>query len=287
MSTPDQDIAALQAQVGQRVRQAREGRGIPRRVLSDMSGVSQRYLAQLESGAGNISIGLLYRVAKALDLPLEGLISDADSGVLGMISLYSAANPDVQAQVMQLLAPASAAPERAGRIALIGLRGAGKTSLGTAASKKLALDFVELNAVIEEQSGMPVAEVMELYGQEGYRRHEADALQHVIDASDDMILAVAGGIVAEPETYSLLLKHFHTIWLRAEPTEHMDRVRAQGDTRPMAGNPAAMEQLKRILATREADYSRAEAQLNTSGVTLKASTDALVGLIRQNGFIRR
>lgn len=287
MGDTDQDISRLQSRVGQRVRKAREDRGIPRRVLSEMSGVSQRYLSQLESGEGNISIGLLYRVGKALDLPLEGLISEENSALLGLNSLYSAASADVQAQVMQLLSPDLQTPERAGRIALIGLRGAGKTSLGKKAGKKLGLEFIELNAVIEEHSGMPVAEVMELYGQEGYRRHEADALQQVIGANDNMILAVAGGIVAAPETYALLLKHFHTIWLRAQPSEHMERVRAQGDTRPMSGNPAAMAQLKHILATREADYARAEAQLDTSAATLKETADALVALIRQNGFIRR
>jgi len=250
--------------------------------------VSQRYLAQLESGSGNISIALLYRVAEALDLSLESLVSDTELTLkpepkIG--ELYENASEDIQAKVMQLLSPPHVQKARAKRVCLIGLRGAGKTTLGQKVSHRLDIPFVELNTVIEELGGMAISEVMELYGQEGYRRLEAQALQHIIDTRESLILAVAGGIVAEPETYTTLLNHFHTVWVRTTPEEHMTRVRAQGDTRPMAGNPEAMEQLKRILSAREGEYARAAAQLDTSDQRPGVSTDQLITLIRENGFI--
>lgn len=284
----EQAIGDLQSQVGQRVRKAREAKGLPRRALSDMSGVSQRYLAQLESGQGNISIALLLRVAGALDVTLDQLVSlsTGQGAEFPLVELFAKADPKTQKQVQQLLMPETFTPKREARVALIGLRGAGKTTLGKKAGKKLDLSFVELNTMIEEQSGIALSEVLELYGQEGYRRMEARALQHVIDTEDRLILAVSGGIVAEPETYELLLKHFHTVWLRASPAEHMERVRAQGDTRPMAGNPEAMEQLKRILASREGDYARAEVQLDTSGAVQKDSVNALVKLIKSSDFLK-
>ena len=284
----EQAIGDLQSQVGQRVRKAREAKGLPRRALSDMSGVSQRYLAQLESGQGNISIALLLRVAGALDVTLDQLVSlsTGQGAEFPLVELFAKADPKTQKQVQQLLMPETFTPKREARVALIGLRGAGKTTLGKKAGKKLDLSFVELNTMIEEQSGIALSEVLELYGQEGYRRMEARALQHVIDTEDRLILAVSGGIVAEPETYELLLKHFHTVWLRASPAEHMERVRAQGDTRPMAGNPEAMEQPKRILASREGDYARAEVQLDTSGAVQKDSVNALVKLIKSSDFLK-
>jgi len=149
----------------------------------------------------------------------------------------------------------------------------------------LDLPFVELNNEIEDQSGMPVNEVIALYGQEGYRRLEARAISRVIATHDDLILAVAGGIVAEPETYNLLLAHFHTIWLRTSPEEHMARVRNQGDERPMAGNAEAMDQLRSILTSREALYGRALAQLDTSGQTVDASLAQLLALIRDRQLL--
>ena len=287
-SPADKAVDALQERVGQRVRNARETKGIPRRILSETSGVSQRYLAQLESGSGNISIALLYRVAEALDLSLESLVSDTEPTLKSepnIGELYENASEDIQAKVMQLLSPPHVQKARAKRVCLIGLRGAGKTTLGQKVSHRLDIPFVELNTVIEELGGMAISEVMELYGQEGYRRLEAQALQHIIDTRESLILAVAGGIVAEPETYTTLLNHFHTVWVRTTPEEHMTRVRAQGDTRPMAGNPEAMEQLKRILSAREGEYARAAAQLDTSDRRPGVSTDQLITLIRENGFI--
>ncbi|RLK03586.1 helix-turn-helix transcriptional regulator [Ruegeria conchae] len=279
----------LSERVGARVRKARQMRGIPRRVLSESSGVSPRYLAQLEAGEGNISIGVLHRIAQALDYKAEWLIGEEDpwdSDGLQMLELFRQASDDIKDNVMRALRPDPAENARAQRVCLIGLRGAGKSTLGALLGAALKLPFVELTAQIEEMSGMPLAEVMAFYGQEGYRNLEAQALDRVIAADDRMVLAVAGGIVSEPSTYTTLLSRFHTVWLRATPTEHMERVRAQGDERPMAGNPKAMEQLKCILASREALYGRANAQLDTSGQTENESIRDLMELVEEHGFLR-
>ena len=286
--TAQATVDALIARVGERVRQARERKGIPRRVLSETSGVSPRYLAQLEAGEGNISIALLQRVALALDAKLEWFITEDDpwaSDTHRVVELFRVARPDVRARVLDALTPGKPDAPRAGRVCLIGLRGAGKSTLGAMAGKALGVPFVELNRVIEETSGMPVDELMALYGQEGYRSLEAQAVDRVIATHDSVVLAVAGGIVAEPDTYRNLLGHFHTVWLRTSPDEHMTRVRAQGDERPMAGNPEAMAQLRSILTSRETLYARAEAQLDTSGKTVEASLADLLSLIEARGFL--
>lgn len=282
------EVRNLITRVGERVRKARERKGIPRRVLSEISGVSPRYLAQLEAGEGNISIGLLQRVAIALDHRIEWLMTEDDpwnSEALLVSDLYRSANAETRQRVMQLLRPESAKELRAQRICLIGLRGAGKTTLGQKAGDALNIPFVELNREIEEQSGMPVNEVMAFYGQEGYRKLEAQAVTRVIQTHNSMILAVAGGIVAAPDTYTTLLNRFHTIWIKASPTEHMERVRAQGDTRPMAGNPEAMKELKSILTSREALYEKAEVSLDTTGKPFEESLQELLDLIRDNNFL--
>lgn len=283
-------VEALIARVGERVREARQRRGIPRRVLSEISGVSPRYLAQLEAGEGNISIGLLQRVAVALDHRIEWLVGEDDpwtSDAVRVADLYRVANADIQQAALRILSPEPIEALRAKRICLVGLRGAGKSTLGARLGAEMGIPFVELNAEIEEQSGMPVSEVMALYGQEGYRKLEAQAVNRVIATHETMILAVAGGIVAEPETYNTLLSHFHTIWLRASPTEHMERVRAQGDERPMAGNPEAMEQLKSILTSREALYGKALAQFDTSGLSEDEAFARLQGLVVERGFLSK
>jgi XRE family aerobic/anaerobic benzoate catabolism transcriptional regulator len=279
---------AFVALVGDRVRKARERKGVTRKTLSELSRVSQRYLAQLEAGEGNISIALLHRVAAALDHRIEWLVSEEDpwaSEAAQVASLYASATASQRQRVMQILNPDRPTQLRRQRICLIGLRGAGKSTLGRMLSESLDAPFMELNADIEEQSGMPVNEVMALYGQEGYRRLERQALERIVERTDCVVLAAAGGIVAEPETYNFLLRHFHTIWLKAAPEEHMQRVRAQGDNRPMAGNPKAMEELNSILKSREALYRRAEAIVNTSGKTLGESRAELVRAVRQLGVL--
>jgi len=288
-TTPSGDTASLLMQrVGERVRKARELKGIPRRVLSEISDVSPRYLAQLEAGDGNISISLLQRVTIALDHRIEWLVGEEDpwtSQTLKVADLYRLAGADIRQQVMHLLQPEPDDALRARRVCLIGLRGAGKSTLGALTAKAFNAPFLELNREIGDHAGMSVNEVLALYGQEGYRKLEASALSRIISTHETLILAVAGGIVAEPDTYKMLLAHFHTIWIRAAPHEHMGRVLAQGDTRPMAGNPEAMEQLKSILASREALYSLADAQLDTSGKTLEHSLEELVHLIHSRGYL--
>ena len=257
----DAAVSRLMRQVGERVRASRKEKGMPRRVLSEISGVSPRYLAQLEAGEGNISIGLLQRIAMALDQRIDWLVREDE--------------------------PAPADASRGQRICLIGLRGAGKSTLGALAGDALGIPFVELNSEIEALAGMPVAEVMALYDQEGYRKLEARALDRIVATRETLVLAVAGGIVTEPETFKTLLGHFHTIWLKTSPEEHMSRVRQQGDERPMAGNPEAMEQLKSILTSREALYEQAPARLDTSGKTAGQSLAELLAIIEAQYFLTR
>ena len=272
---------AFVAKVGERVRVAREAKGFTRKKLSDLSKISQRYLAQLEAGEGNISIALLHRVASALNRRVEWFVVEEDPSEASQIAaLYSAATGSQRQKILQILNPEPSADMRARRICLIGLRGAGKTTLGRLLGESLDIPFVELNREIEEQSGIPVNEVIALYGQEGYRRLERQALERIVATRDCLALAAAGGVVSEPETFHFLLGRFHTIWLKAAPEEHMQRVRAQGDERPMAGNPKAMEELNAILKSREALYARAEVIVDTSGRTVTESAAELLRAVR-------
>lgn len=290
-STPERDTGAeLIARLAARVAEARKARGLPRRVLSELSGVSPRYLAQLEAGEGNISIRLLERVATALNLKVENLIAEElpmDHDVQRLVALFRQAPDDVQQRVRSILAPENPKLMRAGRICLIGLRGAGKSTLGRMAGEALKIPFVELNKDIEAHNEMPLSEIMALYGEEGYREMEAEALERVSARHDRIILAVAGGIVAEKTTYARLLERFHTVWLKTSPAEHMQRVRAQGDVRPMQGNPAAMAQLKSLLEGRKPLYEKAEAQLNTSNRTVRSSLNDLLAIVASRGFLDR
>lgn len=278
----------LKERLAVRVRDLRKAQGLPRRVLSEMSGVSPRYLAQLEAGEGNISIGLLHRVAMALETRVEILVSDdapLERDVDRIADLYRQAPEPVQQKVRRLLAQQNPATLRAGRICLIGLRGAGKSTLGKLAGEALGLPFIELNSEIEQQTGMPLSEVMAFYGQDGYRALEAKAVTRIVEQHDRMILAVAGGLVAEAGTYAQVLERFHTVWLRTSPAEHMARVRAQGDLRPMHGNPTAMQQLKSLLQERTPLYQQADAQINTSNRTVSSSLNDLVRVIASAGFL--
>ncbi len=250
------DSEAFLIGLGDRVRAERKTRGLSRRVLSGISGVSERYLAQLETGSGNISIILLRDIAMSLGVSLEELVSETRSLPEGHSG-------------------------RRQRIALVGLRGAGKSTLGFSLARALDMPFMELNDEIERQSGLPVPEIFNLYGQNGYRRLEADALETIASRHQSVVLAVAGGIVADVDAYNSLLRDFHTIWLKASAEEHMNRVRAQGDLRPMAGNPAAMQQLRKLLDERNADYARSHYSLNTSGLAPDVTHDSLVSMVRQ------
>lgn len=274
--------------VGERVRSARLRKTISRKQLSKISGVSQRYIAQLESGEGNISILLLRRIADALGHKIEWLVGEDDpysSDIVAVTALYRCASEDVRRQVLEVLDPERGSVRRARRVALIGLRGAGKTTIGRLTAAKTNLPFVELNEEIERMGGMPVGEIMSLYGLTGYRRLEMQILEQIAANHDSLILTVSGGIVSEPETFNFLLKNYYTIWLRALPEEHMARVRAQGDERPMAGNPQAMDDLRKILASREPLYARADAIVNTAKRTVDEVLQDTLETIKKHRFL--
>ncbi len=274
--------------LGNRVRSMRAIRGMSRKVLAHESGVSERYIAQLESGAGNLSITLLRRVAAAIGAPVEDLVAEEQSsaGFASIRERLRDASPDLLAKVRSLLeghAPNIASAPPRDRIALIGLRGAGKSTLGRLAAERLGWPFVELNKEIERQSGLAVAEVFSLYGQDGYRRLEGAALERVIERPGPVILATGGGIVAAPATFERLLGAFHTIWIRAEPSQHMKRVRAQGDTRPMGKDRAAMAELETILSSRTTLYARARDTVDTSRGGIDGGLVRLMSAIAGNG----
>jgi len=271
-------------QLGQRVRTMRALRGMSRKVLAKVSGISERYIAQLESGKGNVSIVLLRRVAGAMGAHLEDLIPSSEPiPDWAMIrDLLRKASPNQITQAKDILAGGSAsAPRRASfsGIALIGLRGAGKTTLGRMLAKKIGWSFVELNKEIEAQNGLSVAEIIALYGQEGFRRMEQAALTQLLARKELMVLATGGGIVSEPLTFDLILSSFYTIWLKAEPEEHMARVRRQGDLRPMADDRSAMAELRNILLSREPLYARASAVVDTAGLSVDAAAARLYNAV--------
>ncbi|MBU6456610.1 MAG: helix-turn-helix transcriptional regulator [Bradyrhizobium sp.] len=281
--SPDSEAIFLE-QLGQRVRTTRALRGMSRKVLAKVSGLSERYIAQLESGKGNVSIVLLRRVSNAMATHLEDLIPSTEPAPDWAVlrDLLRQATPQQIAQVREVLAGGSASVRRqmsfAG-IALIGLRGAGKSTLGKMLAKKIGWSFVELNKEIEQQNGLSVAEIIALYGQEGFRRMEQAALGQLLARKELMVLATGGGIVSEPLTFDLVLSSFYTIWLKARPEEHMARVRRQGDLRPMADDRSAMAELRNILLSREPLYARASAMVDTAGLTVDAAAARLIDAV--------
>lgn len=270
--------------MGRRVREARERRGLARKALSRAAGVSERYLAQLEAGAGNASVLLLRNVARALGLPLTELLDAPDNPVeQRLIRRFLERLPehrleDVVFRLMRDFGHEESTRKK--RIALVGLRGAGKTTLGAALAAELAVPFVELDREIEREAGISLSEVFLLYGQTGYRRIERRCLERMIEAHPEMVMSVGGGIVSEPDTYNLLLQSFFTVWVRASPGEHMARVVAQGDLRPMQGNAEAMSDLNRILDAREPLYRKADTTLDTSGESPEQSLSRLRRAVR-------
>lgn len=276
-SNNEQDYLAA---LGDRVREARARRGMSRKLLAADSGVSERYLAQLESGLGNVSILLLRQIASALNLPLTELLAE-DSGDAVELTLTTQFLRRLPRQKLaavrsQLVRDyGSAKDERIKRIALIGLRGAGKSTLGAKLAKALGAPFVELDREVEREAGTSLSEIFLLYGQSGYRRYERRCLERVLEKNDRAVIATGGSIVSEPGTYELLLSACFTVWLKAEPEEHMARVIAQGDTRPMAGNDQAMEDLRRILEGRAVLYRQADVTVDTAGKTPEQSLSAL------------
>jgi XRE family aerobic/anaerobic benzoate catabolism transcriptional regulator len=271
-------------QLGQRVRTMRALHGMSRKVLAKVSGISERYIAQLESGKGNVSIVLLRRVSNAMGAHLEDLIPAAEPAPDWPVirDLLRKAAPNQIAQAKDILAGQGIAAQRrmsfAG-IALIGLRGAGKSTLGKMLAKRIGWSFVELNKEIEAQNGLSVAEIIALYGQEGFRRMEQAALGQLLARKELMVLATGGGIVSEPVSFDLILSSFYTIWVKAEPEEHMARVRGQGDLRPMADDRSAMAELRTILKTREPLYARASAVVDTAGLSVDAAAAQLFNAV--------
>jgi XRE family aerobic/anaerobic benzoate catabolism transcriptional regulator len=254
-----------------------------RKTLAHESDVSERHLAQLESGEGNISILLLRRIAAVLSVSLEELFaatqqddrhgdrrSSQKQTILRFIErLPSHRLEEAAARLMRDLGPEQNL--RLARVALIGLRGAGKSTLGSQLATERHVPFIELDHEIEKDTGMPLTEIFSLYGQSGYRSIEKRTLERVVRAGDRAIISVGGGIVSEKETYDYLLAHCYTIWIKAQPEEHMSRVIAQGDFRAMAGSDRAMEDLRSILESREPLYRKADTTVDTSNESVDAS----------------
>ena len=278
----DDDLCRL----GERVREERARRGMTRRILARNSGLSERYLAQLESGKGNLSIKLLRRVGDALNLPLSRLLGaePAEPAELGrIVEMLRRLPPDRLGEAGALLDSHFAAPDREARqrrIALIGLRGAGKSTLGGLLARRLDVAFIELDAEIEHDFGLSLGEIFALSGQSAYRRSERRALGGVLDRHRQFVLAAGGSIVAEPETYDELLARCFTVWIKASPEEHMNRrVIAQGDLRPMSDNQEAMADLERILAARTPLYARADAVVDTAGCSVETTFSRLLAIL--------
>jgi XRE family aerobic/anaerobic benzoate catabolism transcriptional regulator len=277
LSTSLASEVAFLAAIGSEVRRSRAKRGMTRRQLAQASQTSERYLAQIESGVGNPSVSVLRAIAQALDLPCAALLPEAGArtAALGAILDLLAQVPEGELPALaediatRLARPGSA--DRARRIALVGLRGAGKSTLGRMLAQHLGWPFIELDRLVEEDYGASIPDLIEMAGTATFRRHERSTLDRIITAHESAIITTAGGIVANPETYALLLRRSHTIWIKARPEDHMSRVMAQGDFRPMAQNRAAMADLVAILEARRADYSRAEAEIDTSGEAIEQS----------------
>jgi XRE family transcriptional regulator, aerobic/anaerobic benzoate catabolism transcriptional regulator len=286
---PADDTGPYLQALGRRVREARARRGMSRRILSRDSQVSERYLAQLESGHGNISILLLRQIVKALNLPVHELLHDGPEQSLELksaVEFLGKLSSEKISHAREMLLREFAATDSASRrrrIAIVGLRGAGKSTLGALLAKHLEIPFIELDRVIEERSGLGLSVIFDLYGQSGFRRMERECLDHTLQSHSTFVLATGGSLVSEAATYERLLSECFTIWLRATPEDHMQRVIAQGDTRPMSENQeAAMSELKSILAVREPLYRRADATIDTSHKSLETTLENLVAATNGN-----
>jgi len=278
------DNAAFLARLGDRVRTLRARRGMTRRLLAQHSGVSERYIAQMEAGRGNASILLLRAVAAALDIaPASLLAPDSDDAAL-LHSLLARLSPAQLREARSLLTGqfgVAAAEARRGRVALIGLRGAGKSTLGKLLAAHRGVPFFELDREIEREAGLSIGEIVELHGQPGYRRLERTVLDRLLREHAAMVIEIGGSIVAEPVTFELLLSQCLVVWVRAAPEIHMKRVIDQGDLRPMADSRAAMADLRAILASREALYAQADRIMDTSAATVGESFAQLQALVEQ------
>lgn len=274
--------------LGERVKTARARKGMTRRALAQAAEVSDRHLANLEYGLGNPSILVLLQVANALQCSLAELVGDVTTQSPEWLMLREllqqqdeASLRRIRMQISDSLGLAKASVRAANpRLALIGLRGAGKSTLGRMLSEDLGFPFVELSHEIEKFAGCSVAEIQALYGVNAYRRYERRALEEAIQIYPEAVIATPGGLVSDPATFNLLLEHCTTVWLKADPEDHMGRVRAQGDLRPMAASREAMQDLCNILAGRAAFYSKADLTLDTSRQPLAETFGLLRASVR-------
>lgn len=280
-----EDHRAFVAAIGRLVRLGRAKRGMTRRQLAQASGASERYLAQIEGGEGNPSVIMLASIAQALDVPIIELLprsngrTAAMAQILDVLARTPRAELPALAELIESRAARGAAIDRGRRIALVGLRGAGKSTLGRRLADALGCPFIELDRLVEQDYGARIPDLIEMAGLATFRRYERACLERVIDEHEAAVIATAGGIVSDSETYALLLRRTHTVWIKARPDEHMRRVMAQGDFRPMAQNREAMADLVAILDARRADYARAPAELDTSGDTVEQSCAKLARIV--------
>ena len=282
-ASPDRDAGAQDAEgkhpflvaLGERVRQLRARRGMTRKATALAAGVSERHLANLEYGVGNASILVLVQVAQALQCSLSELTGDVTTSSPEWLMIREMLAGRDEATLRQArefvrdllrgAVPAGSAPAAlSSRIALVGLRGAGKSTLGQRLAEDLGFPFIELSVEIEKIAGCRAAEIQALYGQNAYRRYERRALEEVVRLYPEAVIATPGGLVSDPATFNEMLTHCTSVWLQAAPEDHMKRVIAQGDMRPMAASKEAMEDLKGILAGRAAFYSKADFRVDTS-----------------------
>jgi XRE family aerobic/anaerobic benzoate catabolism transcriptional regulator len=271
--------------LGKNVRAARARRRLTRKALAAKSGVSERFLAQLESGSGNASVLVLRQIARALEVPLHAILtngSEQSPDLEHALNFLRNLDSENISRARQLLAEHFGHQNhdsRMERVALIGLRGAGKSTIGKLLAEKFNVPFFELDRLIEQASGLPLSMIFDLYGQAGFRRFERQCLDDLLRSEPKFVVATGGSLVLEPVTYRILLGSCFVIWLQASPEEHMARVIAQGDMRPMAHNPEAMSDVRRILEERESLYRQADLSVDTSGRSVAAIvSDCLRGL---------
>lgn len=275
--------------LGERVRTLRARRGMTRKATALAANISERHLANLEYGIGNASILVLLQVAAALQCSLAELIGDVSTSTPEWLMIRELLEPrdeDTLRRVRVALGAmlgtgngAAADGVRSSRIALVGLRGAGKSTLGSLLADDLGFPFVELSREIEKFAGCSIAEIQALYGINAYRRYERRALEEAIQIYPEAVIATPGGLVSDPATFNQLLAHCTTVWLQADAQDHMKRVTAQGDLRPMAASKEAMQDLEGILAGRAAFYSKADFKLDTSAQPLHETYQALRELV--------
>lgn len=274
--------------LGERVRELRSRRGLTRKALSIAADVSERHLANLEYGTGNASILVLLQVSQALQCTLAELLGDITTSNPDWLMLREllehkddATLRRVRVAVGELLGTGGGNASRSTRVALIGLRGAGKSTLGQMLADDLGFPFVELSREIEKFAGCNISEIQALYGMSAYRRYERRALEEAIQIYPEAVIATPGGLISDPATFNLLLAHCTTVWLQADAEDHMQRVVAQGDMRPMANSKEAMDDLQQILKGRSAFYAKADITINTSAQDRDATFALLNAQIRK------